>query len=221
MSEARDRILARLRGRDKGHTGHLGRSGATPPRLPPDDLVGVFQRHAEALHARVYRVEPTGWTRLLGQLCREKMIGNLLYGPGGPLGGKLREASREQQGLPDLVGFEQEIEVCREQIFFEIEAAVTSVRAGVAASGTLVLWPTAEEPRSMSLVPPIHFAVLDSRSIHATFADVVEREGWNSGMPANALLISGPSRTADIEQTLTHGMHGPTELVILILTYIG
>jgi len=149
------------------------------------------------------------------------MIGNLLYGPGGPLGGELREASREQQGLPDLVGFEQEIEVCREQIFFEIEAAVTSVRAGVAASGTLVLWPTAEEPRSMSLVPPIHFAVLDSRSIHATFADVVEQEGWNSGMPANALLISGPSKTADIEQTLTHGMHGPTELVILILTYIG
>ena len=40
-------------------------------------------------------------------------------------------------------------------------------------------------------------------------------------MPANALLISGPSKTADIEQTLTHGMHGPTELVILILTYIG
>ena len=218
MSEARDRILARLRGRGKGHTGRIGRSGATLPRQCPDDLIGAFQRRAEALHAQVYRVEPTGWTRLLGQLCREKMLGNLLYGPGGPLGGELREASRKQQGLPELVGFELEIEICGEQIFFEIEAAITSVRAGVAASGTLVLWPTAEEPRSMSLVPPMHFAVLDSRSIHATFADVVEKEGWVSGMPTNALLISGPSKTADIEQTLTHGMHGPTELVILILT---
>ncbi len=218
MSEARDRILARLRGRGKGHTGRLGRSGATLSRRRPDDLIGAFQRRAEALHAQVYRVDPTGWPRLLGQLCREKMLGNLLYGPGGPLGGELREASREQQGLPDLVGFEREVELCREQIFFEIEASVTSVRAGVAASGTLVLWPTVEEPRSMSLVPPIHFAVLDSRSIHATFADVVEKESWNRGMPTNALLISGPSKTADIEQTLTHGMHGPTELVILLLT---
>jgi len=217
MSEARDRILARLRGKGKGHTGRIGRLGVILSRRRPDDLIGEFQRRAEALHAQVYRVERTGWTRLLGQLCREKALRNLIYGPDGPLGGEIREASQQRRGLPDLVGFEQEIEVCREQLFFEIEAAVTSVRAGVAASGTLILWPTAEEPRSMSLVPPIHFAVLDSRAIHATFAEAVEKEDWNSGMPTNALLISGPSKTADIEQTLTHGMHGPTELVILVL----
>ncbi len=215
---ARNRILARLRSKGKGRTGGVGRSGIALSIRRPDDLVGEFQRRAEAMHAQIYRVERSGWTHLLGRLCREKALSNLLYGPGGPLGGEIQEASRQQQGVPDLVGFGQEIEVCRERLFFEIEATVTSVRAGVAATGTLILWPTPAEPRSMSLVPPIHFAVLDSRAIHATFADVVEKEGWNTCMPTNALLISGPSKTADIEQTLTHGMHGPTELVIIVLT---
>jgi len=218
MSEPRDRILARLRRKGKGRAGGIGRSGVALSNRCPKDLVGEFQRRAEAMHAQVYRVERSGWTHLLERLCREKAISNLLYGPDGPLGGEIREASRQQQGLPDLVGFVQEIEVCREQLFFEIEAAVTSVRAGVAATGTLILWPTPAEPRSMSLVPPIHFAVLDAGAIHSSFADVVEKKGWNRCMPTNALLISGPSKTADIEQTLTHGMHGPTELVILVLT---
>jgi L-lactate dehydrogenase complex protein LldG len=40
---------------------------------------------------------------------------------------------------------------------------------------------------------------------------------WHERMPTNALLISGPSKTADIEQTLAYGVHGPKELIVLVI----
>jgi len=40
---------------------------------------------------------------------------------------------------------------------------------------------------------------------------------WSDGMPTNALLVSGPSKTADIQVTLAYGAHGPKELVVLLL----
>ena len=69
----------------------------------------------------------------------------------------------------------------------------------------------------MSLVPSIHIAVLEADRIHNTFAEAIASERWQDGMPTNALLISGPSKTADIELTLTFGVHGPKELIVLIV----
>lgn len=69
----------------------------------------------------------------------------------------------------------------------------------------------------MSLVPPIHLAVLKASTLHNTFLEALEAEQWADGLPTNALLISGPSKTADIEQMLVYGIHGPKELVVFIL----
>ena len=83
--------------------------------------------------------------------------------------------------------------------------------------GALILWPDAAEPRLMSLAPAVHIAVLDAANIHGSLAEAIHRERWAEGMPTNALLISGPSKTADIELVLTFGVHGPKELIVLIL----
>ena len=45
----------------------------------------------------------------------------------------------------------------------------------------------------------------------------MREQHWNAGMPSNALLISGPSKTADIEQTRAYGIHGPKELIVLLV----
>jgi len=87
----------------------------------------------------------------------------------------------------------------------------------IAETGSLTLWPTPDEPRLMSLVPPVHIAVLNASEIYTTFHEAMLAREWAAGMPTNALLISGPSKTADIEQTLAYGVHGPKELIVLVI----
>ena len=68
----------------------------------------------------------------------------------------------------------------------------------------------------MSLVPALHFVLLDVATIHADLHSAMRAERWSAGLPTNALLISGPSKTADIQQTTAYGAHGPRELVVLL-----
>ncbi|HMT91595.1 MAG TPA: LUD domain-containing protein [Thiolinea sp.] len=60
--------------------------------------------------------------------------------------------------------------------------------------------------------------MLDTDKLYTTFAEAVKTQAWlEQGLPTNALLISGPSRSADIAQVLAHGVHGPRELVVVLV----
>lgn len=69
----------------------------------------------------------------------------------------------------------------------------------------------------MSLVPPLHIALLKASEVFDNLFEAMHAQGWAGGLPTNALLVSGPSKTADIQQTLAYGAHGPKELLVLIL----
>jgi L-lactate dehydrogenase complex protein LldG len=150
----------------------------------------------------------------LFEILAQKGIGNILLAPGTAHG----EAAR--RGLANTnvacLSYERPIEEWKEEMFNGVEASLTAARSAIAETGTLILWPDAHEPRLMSLVPPIHIVLLDAAAIHPTFFDAMKAENWADGMPTNALLISSPSKTADIQQTLAYGAHGPKELVVLL-----
>jgi L-lactate dehydrogenase complex protein LldG len=169
-----------------------------------------------AMRTDVHIVDSNSWIDRLKELALEKGWKRLLYGPGAPIGSVIETAwASDTEGLPELVAYIGPVENFKEDLF-QIDAGITSVRAGVAETGAVVLWPTPNEPRLMSLVPPVHVAVLDADTIYNSLAEMMAVEKWADGMPTNALLISGPSKTADIEFTLVFGVHGPKELVLLI-----
>ena len=114
-------------------------------------------------------------------------------------------------------GYDEAIEQWKDEMFHQTPASLTTARAAIAETGTLVLWPDADEPRLMSLVPPVHIVLLDASKIYNTFYEAMQQEGWKDSLPTNALLISGPSKTADIQVTLAYGAHGPKELVVLLM----
>jgi len=89
-----------------------------------------------------------------------------------------------------------------------MDAAITSTAGGIAETGALILLPDEQEPRLMSLVPPVQFAGLKAAKHLDPLAEA---------MPSNLLLISEPSITTDIELTLASGVHGPKELIFFIL----
>jgi L-lactate dehydrogenase complex protein LldG len=99
---------------------------------------------------------------------------------------------------------------------FSAEAGLTAADYGVADTGTLALLTRPGEGRAVSLVPPLHIAVLRSRDLVyelGAFFDRVEP----SSLPSALTFVTGPSRTADIEQILIRGVHGPRELHLVLL----
>jgi L-lactate dehydrogenase complex protein LldG len=102
-------------------------------------------------------------------------------------------------------------------LFGQMQASVTSTVAGIADTGTLVLRPGPGEPRTLSLVPPVHVAVLRASRMYASLPAAMAGLQLAADMPSNLLLVSGPSKTADIQQVLAYGAHGPKELIIVLI----
>ncbi|MEE4607810.1 MAG: lactate utilization protein [Desulfobacteraceae bacterium] len=213
---ARERILARL------HASGTEQTDVPDAPLPPPlslDRDARIERLAElmaAIRTEVHIVDAETWVDKLKDLAREKRWKRLLYGPEAPIGPAIESAwPSDADHLPGLVGYTESVEAFKDDLF-QIDAGITSTRGGVADIGAVVLWPTPQEPRLISLVPSVHVAVLDADTVYNSLAEMMAAENWAAGMPTNALLISGPSKTADIEFTLVFGVHGPKELILLI-----
>jgi L-lactate dehydrogenase complex protein LldG len=213
---ARERILARLHASGTEWTVVPQASPPPEPSLDPDARLERLSSLMTAIRTEVHTVAADDWTAALMDLARERRWKTLLYGPGGPLGAAVESAWRtEAADLPVLTAYGEPVEAFKETLF-QIDAGITSVRGAVADTGAIVLWPTPQEPRLLSLVPPVHVAVLDADTVYNSLSEMMAVENWADGMPTNALLISGPSKTADIEFTLVFGVHGPKELILLI-----
>lgn len=103
----------------------------------------------------------------------------------------------------------------REEIF-DFDVGITKAQAAIAETGTLVLDSSCERNRLVSVVPPVHIAIVAASRIYATVADVLAILQNGKEVSPAITFITGPSRTADIELTLTIGVHGPQELYVII-----
>ena len=103
---------------------------------------------------------------------------------------------------------------------FAADIGITGVDYAIAETGTVVLHPRSGLSRLVSLAPPTHIAVLRPGEILDSLDDLfaMERNDHMSGNLAGSMnLISGPSKTADIEGTTVTGIHGPLEVHLIIL----
>lgn len=214
MSDARANILSRLRNVTLKMPATVEPEAPPVPALSQADKIAQLKQRMETMHAEVIVTERQNWLAALKEVLRRRSLNGLLYGSQSALGILL--AGGWESDLPPLVPYDENVEQCKERLF-SIDAGITLTKGALADVGALILWPTADEPRLMSLAPPLHIAVLDAGKIHDSLAVAMRQERWAEGMPTNALLISGPSKTADIELVLTFGVHGPKELVVLVV----
>jgi L-lactate utilization protein LutC len=103
---------------------------------------------------------------------------------------------------------------------FEADLGITSASYGLADTGTLILNSRSEQLRLISLLPPIHVCILDPKQILWSLSDLLAHEQQkfltSESQHQTMTCITGPSRTADIEQTITMGVHGPHSLHVLL-----
>jgi L-lactate dehydrogenase complex protein LldG len=216
-SAARDRILQRLH-----------QAAARAPAMPATACLPVAtydsaQRLARlttlmaAMRTQIELTTAGQWVERLQAVLKGRQLKSLLYAPQTLMGQELAAAwPADRQDLPALCTWQGRIEDFKEELF-QIDAGITTTIGAIAETGAIVLWPDVSEPRLMSLVPPVHIAVLQADKIFNSFCEIIEAQNWSGQMPTNALLISGPSKTADIEMTLAFGVHGPRELIVVII----
>src|SRR5262245_52514263 len=99
---------------------------------------------------------------------------------------------------------------------FGIDIGITTAQAAIAETGTLVLDSTRERNRLISLVPPVHIAIVEAAKIYSTLGETLSMLQSENEISPVVTFITGPSRTADIELTLAIGVHGPQELYVII-----
>jgi L-lactate dehydrogenase complex protein LldG len=188
-----------------------------PWRYVPEQRVPRLRQLMEAVHTETHLTTLADWPELLERLLTEKQLGSLLIAPSTPWGAQLAEHFAGRSDAPQLKAYDRPVEEWKAELFNDTPASLTGTLGAIAATGSLILWPTRAEPRLMSLVPPVHFAILKASEVYDNFYEVQQQQQWAGGMPTNALLVSGPSKTADIEQVLAYGAHGPKDLIVLIL----
>jgi L-lactate dehydrogenase complex protein LldG len=220
MSEARKRILERLR---KGAARPALHPPATAEReaewlaLQPalGDLTERFIAGQKAVGGKVIRV--ADWAALpeaIAPWMREYQVSSAITGVV-PALEPLRRYLAQRLGILvrtyDRAMEEQGAEL------WETECGITTAEAGIADTGSLAIRPTPEEPRLLSLSVPIHLVLLERARLYGRLHDYLRTGDYQARLPSNWFLVTGASRTADIEQTLTIGVHGPKVFLVALI----
>lgn len=184
--------------------------GIIPKRgqLPPQERVDLFVAMAEKYNATVERiVDASSLPMVVGAYLQNRnlparvRIGNdpRLAGQDWRAAGALEVTSGPSDGT-DLV-------------------AVSHAFGGIAETGTLCLLSGPDNPVTLTFLPEHHIVVVEARDIAGDMETIWARLRARSGqaMPRTVNMVTGPSRSADIEQTLLLGAHGPRALHIFVV----
>lgn len=203
------------------------RPGKSPTALPEHLEPVVRQVHAEDQLVRRFESAATkaGMTadvvstdalaQRLAAILAEHSIGRLL-----------------RQALPDSTrapGIDDALEVglraaaCEtttetsDEALFSVDAALTGVDFAIAETGSLVCLSGPGAARGTTLIPPFHIAIVRTDQIVPDVYDVLPRLPSEAPLPANVNIITGPSKTADIEGILITGVHGPGVVRVIVV----
>jgi L-lactate dehydrogenase complex protein LldG len=232
----RAEFLTRIRGQMATTPGLFPAESAERPARPRErlevlrrELIERWPRSLERFRAEFERVAgvfhrvatPAEVPALLARICRERDARSLVTWAiprlGVDAGPALTGAGVAVHAMPTAVPRPDERQRLRD-VIARADVGVTGAELAIAETGTLVLRSAAGQPRSTSLLPACHVALFDRAALVETLEQVgIVLEAWHDGAAptgggAVINFITGPSRTADIELTLTRGVHGPKEV---------
>ncbi len=195
---------------------------ALPPDPEPEQLVATFTQEVENLSGQVFRVhsEAAALERIMAIFTAHQATDYLSWAdewlPYAGLNQKLTAG-----GYIRRDGFVPADAEARQETLDRLAAVpigLTGAMAGLARSGSIVLTSGPGQGRLASLLPPVHICLLQVDRLFATVGHFIRAFPHSARQSSSLVFITGPSRTADIEQTLTLGVHGPGKLYLLLVS---
>ncbi len=141
----------------------------------------------------------------------------------GVIGGRDAVASNSkflaECGIPEQAGVQSGVRdpAALRDACSTVAVGITSADYALANTGTLVMIASPAEARLISLLPPVHIAVIPAACILTSLDELFTIVPDPATVTSSMVLITGPSRTADIEQILVRGVHGPGEIHVVIV----
>lgn len=177
---------------------------------PDEDLPAVFTRRATAMGMNIHRATTetldTTIQSLLTSLDAKRIVLDIpLYS----IADLIRVAISDRCEIIDPA------KARNLDVQFDCDVGITSVVAAIAETGTLVIASSSPRSRGTFLIPPVHIAVIFEGHILPDMIDL-----WPAtlrGVHSALTLVSGPSKTADIEGILITGVHGPKAVHVIVL----
>ena len=209
---SRDHVLHRIRTA-------LGRSAGqeTPP--PPPVRIRIPEVDPEVRIASLLeKVEA-----LAGKTFRAGSMEDAREYVGAAIAGKTAIASNapylEECGITSLPGVHSGVTAKDElrELCATCDVGITSADYALADTGTLVMLSSPQEARMVSLLPPAHIAVVPRDRILTGLDELFSLLPHPAEQSSSMVLITGPSRTADIEQILVRGVHGPGLIHVIVV----
>lgn len=171
---------------------------SSPDVQDTDSLTARFEYELTALNGTFIQCSPQDLSSQVLSLLEEKGVTKIQAWQAGYLPGGLLDEI-QNNGIEITHSSDPEIQV-----------GISGVNAAIAETGTIVVTSGKGRPLTTSLLPEIHIAILYERDIYKNLPQVLRLQEVKDA--SSVVLISGPSRTADIEMTLTIGVHGPGEI---------
>ncbi len=198
---------------------NLGRAeGATPPP-PPEPRIRIPEVSREDRIARMLeRV-----SALAGKTLHARSAGDAVEYVAARTAGQTAVASNapflRQIGVTELPGVQSGFTDERNlrEACASAEIGITSADYALADTGTLVMMASPAEARLVSLLPPVHMAIVPAERILTGLDELFSLHPLPASETSSMVLITGPSRTADIEQILVRGVHGPGEIHVVVV----
>lgn len=207
MTSARDEIIGRLQR-------HARPQEPLPPWSSARDFPDLTARFSQSLlkaHGEVHHasnLQAAG--AKLQTICREIGVHRLVH---------TADALLHQLPLnillPEVESVLLQPHAPITELCAQADIGVCGVVAALAETGTVVLRSGTTQSRLATLLPPVHVAFVPRTAIFTDLLTWVQTRP--QPMPANITLVSGPSKTADIEQTMAIGVHGPRRFIVILL----
>lgn len=214
INRVRAALDARGQGGEPGPPPRVDDSTARHTRAD-EPLADLFVERAEALGMSVTRCTASSLNATVGDRLSELEAERIVISVGGIDEASTLEASLVERGVK-VAPWRGDPEM---KAAFEAEVGVTGVKAAIAESGSLIYASGADYGRGLMLAPPVHLAILRASEVIADLLDHVRNLDATepAALPAGEVVISGPSKTADIEGVLITGVHGPGKLLVVLV----